>query len=503
LFPPSFFCRVSYLVVVSFFVGYCVLFLDCFSVPPSLSASFLSFIVGEYLLVSIHGLQGWIRYRNGKHFFLRPIEGFDWNSHLHIQETLSYYRVNENLPSTIELKVRHRPEVKSEIIGYLHPGDIIPCYAVIDNWLQIKYGKEDAAWIMYRTDNEMEQVNEFIKQKKEEEENRDTKATGAGKNTGKKGKKEASSNKDGTSNTEKKGNQMINPIRKRKIDYSSKPSVVSLGGFDESSDLAYDDNIITYEINGKAYKNDTLKNPSISSVKIHFFDFVRYGSVHQKTNLNHLLLIPYILQEKLLLKTELFYQNEMNDINPANTFQELILQTPFTVNQQMLFEIIVHEMTDYEIIEFLSEIDYLPSSLRENVGNRPPSPKKKKEPRRVFTGQRRRLTEEELAGNYDELEAAAAALAAKEEREREERENGGKKKKFSFLERSGSHKSLFSSSYDEEELLDYTEEERTHLSKQKEKISSYFTGGGMISMKDDIYNETAEQDDIFDDIDFL
>jgi hypothetical protein len=370
---------------------------------------------------------------------------------------------------------------------------------VIDNWLQIKYGKEDAAWILYRTENEIDQVKEIIQQTKEEEE-KEKEEHFEMRDGRRRSKEQRKGKKETTNHTEKKGNPIINPIRKRKIDYSSKPSIVSLGGFDESSDLAYDDSIITYEINGKAYKNDTLKNPTISSVKIHFFDFIRYGSVNQKTNLNHLLLIPYILQEKLLTKTDLFYHDETNDINPANTFQESILQTPFNVDQHMLFDVITSEMTDYEIIEFLSEIDYLPSSLRENAGNRPPSPKKKKEPRRVFTGQRRRLTEEELAGNYDELEAAAMVLAAKEEQEREERENGGKKS--SFFHRVSSHKSLFSS-YDEDELLDYNEEEQAYLSKQKEKISSYFDGGGMISMKDDIYNEIAEQDDIFDDIDFL
>lgn len=52
-------------------------------------------VFGEYLHVVLHGELGWVRYRKGREFYMRPTcadqDGFDWDK-LHVQETATYYR---------------------------------------------------------------------------------------------------------------------------------------------------------------------------------------------------------------------------------------------------------------------------------------------------------------------------------------------------------------------------------------------------------------------------
>jgi hypothetical protein len=58
--------------------------------------------------------------------------------------------VNDLLPKETELKVRYQPLSDGEVVGYLRRNDVIECLAVIGDWLQVRYGKEDAAWVRWR-----------------------------------------------------------------------------------------------------------------------------------------------------------------------------------------------------------------------------------------------------------------------------------------------------------------------------------------------------------------
>jgi hypothetical protein len=64
----------------------------------------------------------------GKRQFVFPAckgkEGFDWD-HMHIQEHTTYYRVNDTLPTGVELKIRLMPLPDGEVCGYLKPNQII------------------------------------------------------------------------------------------------------------------------------------------------------------------------------------------------------------------------------------------------------------------------------------------------------------------------------------------------------------------------------------------
>lgn len=140
-------------------------------------------VFGEYLHVVLHGEVGWVRYRKEKEFYLQPTcagqDGFDWDK-LHVQEIATYYRgehhiiyelaplhydepslsadtllslnaiVNDLLPKETELKVRYTPKPDAEVLGYLQRGQVIECLAVIGDWLQVRYGKEDTAWVRWR-----------------------------------------------------------------------------------------------------------------------------------------------------------------------------------------------------------------------------------------------------------------------------------------------------------------------------------------------------------------
>ena len=59
--------------------------------------------------------------------------------------------VNDALSPEVELKVRYQPLAEGEVLGYLRRNQVIECYAVIGDWLQVRYGKEDAAWVRWRT----------------------------------------------------------------------------------------------------------------------------------------------------------------------------------------------------------------------------------------------------------------------------------------------------------------------------------------------------------------
>ena len=71
-------------------------------------------------------------------------------TYLSILHLLSHI-VNDALSPEVELKVRYQPLAEGEVLGYLRRNQVIECYAVIGDWLQVRYGKEDAAWVRWRT----------------------------------------------------------------------------------------------------------------------------------------------------------------------------------------------------------------------------------------------------------------------------------------------------------------------------------------------------------------
>lgn len=457
-------------------------------------------VLGEFLLVTLRGLTGWIRYRAGRTLFLRPLAGFDWDAQ-RVQETVSYYRVNDNLPPAIELKVRHRPDATTgEVLGYLRPGQVVPCYAVVGDWLQVKYGDEDAAWVMWRTSGEREQAREIA-------------AAGKGSGAG-----------------ERPGERFLKPIRKRKIDYSAKPSVASLGGFDDGEDGNYDDAIISYEIDGRAHRTDVLKNPAVSALKIQFFDFVRYGSRYLRTNLDHLLLVPFILQEKLLTQPRArppsddsddeaeaarkkrpgaaadeedpgkFFVKVMNRSNLSNQFEQWVLQAPFLVGQQELFDLIVGRLDDRDIFNFFCEIglERPSSAYHYALADHPPQ----QQPEEAAASRTSKKAPQSKADARSPLQRTASAsspgpappLLGKGRRyqserirtdgaEGEEEDEQIEDPRAAFLQgRSFSQK-----------IADEEAEER------ERRIAGYFGGG----LRDEVYEELVLQDDIFDDLDLM
>ena len=71
--------------------------------------------------------------------------------------------MNDSLPKETELKVRYQPLSEGEIVGYLRRGQVIECLAVIGDWLQVRYEKEDAAWVRWRITTQ-EQKSTFLPQ---------------------------------------------------------------------------------------------------------------------------------------------------------------------------------------------------------------------------------------------------------------------------------------------------------------------------------------------------
>lgn len=260
-------------------------------------------VLGDYIMVSLSARLGWVRYKKGRHVFLRPIRGFDWDR-MHIQDSITYYRVNDNLPKEIELKVRHRPALDADVVGYVKRGEIIQCMAVIDDWIQVKHGNEDAAWLLVRSPLNSEVIT-----------------LAHSPQPMRKGR---------ASSPERKN---FSPIRKRKVDNTTTPQDVQ----DEDEDLIFNDNIVTYEIDGKRYRNNVTKNPSITKIKVAVFNEIRYGDPDKGTSQDHILPIPSFIQKRIV--------PDPHHLPP----------TPTEVSQKQIFDILVNcdesEIREWELVE--------------------------------------------------------------------------------------------------------------------------------------------------------
>lgn len=118
-------------------------------------------VLGDYLQISYEGRMGWIKYQlpHEKERYSRVLRKacvhdvpyFSWEK-LQVNSKPIYYQVRNDpiLPSTFELKVRLRPVLDAEVVGALSKGQIIESRAHVGEWLQIRFGKHDAAWVVMK-----------------------------------------------------------------------------------------------------------------------------------------------------------------------------------------------------------------------------------------------------------------------------------------------------------------------------------------------------------------
>ena len=281
---------------------------------------------GEYLQVLIDGQLGWIQYRIKNLYRMRPVcefePGFNWNT-LHVQESLTYYRVNDRLPKETALKVYYRPLLGSEVCGYLKRTQVIECLAVIGEWLQVRYDKEEAAWVRW------------------------CRYTG---------------------NTEANVKKKAFHVKKSKgtskpISPPPQPQSQQAEGIEND---AFDDGIIVYEIDGRKYKVEKKADTKITTLKLRVFDEIRFGlrsgvqDEEQEEDLEKekekeplLVLLPTTLHR--LLK-ERNYEHSVaahkdgTDLSKESAETRMI--TPCVLTQRELFDMVMdHDLTDYECDE--------------------------------------------------------------------------------------------------------------------------------------------------------
>ena len=107
---------------------------------------------------------GWARFRKGPLTVLVPAmegkvggrgvrdpapKGFSWDN-LEALTHPQYYKVRSDLPVKVELKVRYRPLPDATVVGQVRPGQVVEVWAILGNWLQIRYQHVDAAWVQWR-----------------------------------------------------------------------------------------------------------------------------------------------------------------------------------------------------------------------------------------------------------------------------------------------------------------------------------------------------------------
>ena len=112
-------------------------------------------VLGDYMQILYEGRKVWIQYRNPPHIVLLPsfhkIPNF-WKDILFLNED-SLYRVNSELPESVEIKVRLKPEMTAEICGYLKKNMVVRCMAVLRDWIQIRFHDLDTVWVLQASDN--------------------------------------------------------------------------------------------------------------------------------------------------------------------------------------------------------------------------------------------------------------------------------------------------------------------------------------------------------------
>ena len=117
--------------------------------------------LGDFMQIRFEGTLGWVRYKG----MVRTVESKkpkyvtvlvpsqkdipDFYKNLEMYKNPVYYRFNDELPLNTELKVRLKPELKSEVVGHIVENMVVQVWAILDDmWLQIKFNKHETAWVM-------------------------------------------------------------------------------------------------------------------------------------------------------------------------------------------------------------------------------------------------------------------------------------------------------------------------------------------------------------------
>lgn len=119
--------------------------------------------LGDFMQVRFEGGLGWVRYKG----MIQTVESKkpqyvtvlvpsqqhipDFYKNLEMYKNPVYYRFNDDLPQNTELKVRLKPDLKSDVVGHILENMIVQVWAILDDmWLQIKFRHHESAWVMYK-----------------------------------------------------------------------------------------------------------------------------------------------------------------------------------------------------------------------------------------------------------------------------------------------------------------------------------------------------------------
>lgn len=343
----------------------------------------VDFALGDYLQVQLRNESGWVKYRHRLASItnsaqtavyvplLRPLPGFDWTT-AGGRAVECYYRVNDNLPSHIQLKVRYRPYLtevtsaaaiaeelkekraqkgfggeevntqKENVLGYIGKEDVVFVRFILGDWLQIVYKEEYVAWVLYRLPESASSNDESAtagkkltstlsktfnntfstRQSTQSADNapdgpledtfvsnvsgKSRKRAGFVMVSGEEGRVALSSTKvrqiaspgrikQVPTNTRGSSSSSLLPdlaathhavsttpqlalsnvVRQRKLDHGDIP----LGLTAANPDAIFQDDILTYEVEGKFHKAHLNKPGTlVSRYKVHVFDRLRYGN---------------------------------------------------------------------------------------------------------------------------------------------------------------------------------------------------------------------------------
>jgi hypothetical protein len=99
---------------------------------------------------------GWVLFRTHFRDLLLPacqqVSKRFWDN-MDIWQRPRYYGIVSSLPDNVQIKIRYMPKMDSEICGYLMKNFVVECGAVVDNWIQIKYGSLECVWALLISPN--------------------------------------------------------------------------------------------------------------------------------------------------------------------------------------------------------------------------------------------------------------------------------------------------------------------------------------------------------------
>lgn len=118
-------------------------------------------MLGDFLQIRFQGILGWIRYKGSVKIAGNPVPTKPLKillpafEHIpHFWDTLKtfskpqFYRFNDVLPESTEIKVRTLPDFTSgAVLGEIVHNQVIECMAEFDNWLECRFENVDTVWV--------------------------------------------------------------------------------------------------------------------------------------------------------------------------------------------------------------------------------------------------------------------------------------------------------------------------------------------------------------------